>query len=531
MATKQKINLSPPSSTSISDNKGNLKAEWRLWFNKLYQRLGGDSAYSNVDLEDFINNIVGQVDDINKQVAILETQLTTVTADVDSIKLQINIINDNLLNLQTQITNNTNDILIINDSINTINNNIIDINTTLTSLQTQITTNTNAISTLNSSVIKTIASVGAGISIWLSKVGNTANFKSLVAGTNITLDNTTNANEIVINAAGGSSYTLPIASASVLGGLKIGSGLSIAGDGTVSTAGGSSPTVISGSNMSFAVGYDITHPNNSGCYVFAYSLSGAVPLTYSSDNIWIGKDVGQNCVNPSYNIFIGNRAGKSGAPNYCTILGHDAMVTGADNNIAIGLYALNNVTTQQNIAIGQYAMSYQRYSNCIGIGYGVTVNGNNQIQLGDSSQTVYCYGAVQDRSDARDKLDIQDSDHGLDFIMKLRARKWRWNHREKYRTPVLNADGEFYYKVEDNDGSKAGTRYHYGLVAQELQDILVKNNIDFGGFQDHNINKGEDVLSIGYNELISPLIKAIQEQQLMIIDLQNQIKNIKNNGV
>jgi hypothetical protein len=35
--------------------------------------------------------------------------------------------------------------------------------------------------------------------------------------------------------------------------------------------------------------------------------------------------------------------------------------------------------------------------------------------------------------------------------------------------------------------------------------------VDFGGYQDHKINGGEDVLSIGYDEMIAPLVKAIQE--------------------
>ncbi len=35
--------------------------------------------------------------------------------------------------------------------------------------------------------------------------------------------------------------------------------------------------------------------------------------------------------------------------------------------------------------------------------------------------------------------------------------------------------------------------------------------VDFGGYQDHSVKGGDDVLSIGYEEMIAPLIKAIQE--------------------
>jgi hypothetical protein len=62
-----------------------------------------------------------------------------------------------------------------------------------------------------------------------------------------------------------------------------------------------------------------------------------------------------------------------------------------------------------------------------------------------------------------------------------------------------------------HDGSKKRSRFHHGLIAQEVKAILDAKGIDFGGFQDHSVKGGDDVLSIGYEELIAPLIKAIQE--------------------
>ena len=62
-----------------------------------------------------------------------------------------------------------------------------------------------------------------------------------------------------------------------------------------------------------------------------------------------------------------------------------------------------------------------------------------------------------------------------------------------------------------HDGSKKRTRYHHGLIAQEVETLLQSRGIDFGGYRDHTIKGGEDVKTIGYTELIAPLIKAIQE--------------------
>jgi hypothetical protein len=63
----------------------------------------------------------------------------------------------------------------------------------------------------------------------------------------------------------------------------------------------------------------------------------------------------------------------------------------------------------------------------------------------------------------------------------------------------------------NKDGSKVGKRFHHGLIAQEVEALITETGIDFGGFQNHSLNGGSDVLSIGYDELIAPLIKAVQE--------------------
>jgi hypothetical protein len=62
-----------------------------------------------------------------------------------------------------------------------------------------------------------------------------------------------------------------------------------------------------------------------------------------------------------------------------------------------------------------------------------------------------------------------------------------------------------------HDGSKKRSRFHHGLIAQEVKAVLDDKGIDFGGFQDHSVKGGDDVLSIGYEELIGPMLKAIQE--------------------
>jgi hypothetical protein len=198
-------------------------------------------------------------------------------------------------------------------------------------------------------------------------------------------------------------------------------------------------------------------------------------------------------------------------------------------NTANGAYALyNNIGGTGNTAIGYDALnSTTGYSNVVGLGNGAQVTGDFEIQLGTASNTTYVYGTVQNRSDLRDKTEVRDTVLGLDFISKLRPVDYKWDMREDYKTEMPSPLSEEATEEEkdahkivmdewlesvklDNlthDGTHTRNRYHHGLIAQEVQDL----GIDFGGFQDHKINGGQDVLSIGYDELIAPMIKAIQE--------------------
>jgi hypothetical protein len=171
--------------------------------------------------------------------------------------------------------------------------------------------------------------------------------------------------------------------------------------------------------------------------------------------------------------------------------GTDSFAAGGANNTPS--YGATGVSS---IAIGNLSLASGARSTALG--YGATVTTADQIQLGNSSSTTYVYGTVQNRSDKRDKADIRDTVLGLEFINKLRPVDYKWDFRDNYRDTTP-------------DGSKKRVRYHHGLIAQELKSVIDSTGIDFGGFQDHTLIGGSDVLSIGYDELIAPLIKAVQE--------------------
>lgn len=178
------------------------------------------------------------------------------------------------------------------------------------------------------------------------------------------------------------------------------------------------------------------------------------------------------------------------------------------NNTAIGMGALYSaVSLNNNTAIGKDALAGNTlYSNCSGLGADTVVSANNQVQLGNYLTTTYVYGTVQNRSDLRDKAEVRDTVLGLDFINELRPVDYKWDMREDYRTEINSQLSEL-----THDGTHTRSRFHHGLIAQEVQDVIEASGVDFGGFQDHKVGGGDDVLSIGYDELIAPMIKAIQE--------------------
>jgi hypothetical protein len=265
-------------------------------------------------------------------------------------------------------------------------------------------------------------------------------------------------------------------------------------------------------------------------------------------------------------VVVGQEAMKnviSGA-NQCTIVGTEALgqmtTGGGTNTTAIGYQSLLSLTSgDNNTAIGAGCLSTAgTVVNCFGIGASAQVTGSNQGQLGDSSVTTYAYGAVQNRSDARDKTDIRDTKLGLSFINTLRPVDFKWDYRDDYRLNVDTApkppklpnvkagklEQEAYQaalvvfneqkiKWEEanklsnvvRDGSKKRNRYHQGLIAQEVKSVCDAAGIEFGGFQDHKIAGGDDVLSIGYGELVAPLIKAVQELSNKIAILETRISS------
>lgn len=244
--------------------------------------------------------------------------------------------------------------------------------------------------------------------------------------------------------------------------------------------------------------------------------------TFTSDNVCIGKGSGYSMTTTSYNVCVGKDSGYSlSTGSYNTLVGVGAHVSGNGSTYvtAIGPNALSLMQD------GSPATSL---TNATGLGNNVKVSGSNQVQLGNSSTTTYVYGTVQNRSDIRDKADVKPTAIGLDFINMIEAVDYRWDMRDDYiETTIDETTGKSVAVIREKDGSKKRNRYHHGVIAQQVKQAADAIGVDFGGFQNHAINGGCDVMTIGYDEFIAPLIRAVQELSTKLDDALAKIAKLE----
>ena len=242
----------------------------------------------------------------------------------------------------------------------------------------------------------------------------------------------------------------------------------------------------------------------------------ALPATAQSSNVAIGRGAMFSSVTGEFNVAIGRDC---------------AVKLKSSRNIAIGGYALLNHTDGTNglnVAVGHGALGSMQDSTpntnskeCVGLGNNTRVSGNNQIQLGNAGHTTYSYGAIQDRSDARDKIVEGDiTDAHISFFNDVEFKRYRLDYRDDY----IEIDDDGNITKLAKDGSKARKREHVGVIAQQVEQAMQAHNVDFAGLQHHAVNGGNDVYTVGYQEFIPILGEIVQRQQKQIDELKALIK-------
>jgi hypothetical protein len=212
-----------------------------------------------------------------------------------------------------------------------------------------------------------------------------------------------------------------------------------------------------------AVGHDATFNGNTFIGAQAGQSSTGGPNTF------LGEKSGQNNTSGTQSVFVGNRAG------------------------------ITNTTGGQHTILGYFAdVSSNNLQNATAIGYNTVVNANNKVRIGNTAVTVI-EGQVNftAASDRRLKTNISGLSKGLDFIMKL--------------NPVS-------YQMKNLDDK----RTNWGFIAQEVEEIVGESNaiLTVGGDQDRT-------LGLRYTDFVAPLVKAVQEQQTEIEELNEMLQEYR----
>ncbi len=230
-------------------------------------------------------------------------------------------------------------------------------------------------------------------------------------------------------------------------------------------------------------------------------------IAYDSNNVAIGVDALLNN-NPTNTI---NGTRNTAVGNFSLNINSTGL-----RNTALGYNTLNGITTgNYNTAIGANAYVGSNYSNSSAIGDGSAITASNQVRIGDTGvSSIGGYANWTNVSDKRFKKNILTNVPGLSFITKL-----------KPVTYLLDVEAiNSFLKIPENirkqdSGKMKNQEIQTGFIAQEVEQAAKETNFDFSGV-DKPKNEN-DFYGLRYAEFVVPLVKAVQEQQ-MIIEAQNK---------
>lgn len=156
---------------------------------------------------------------------------------------------------------------------------------------------------------------------------------------------------------------------------------------------------------------------------------------------------------------------------------------------------------------------------------------NNVYSLGNNTNRwteVFAVNGTINTSDENAKTEIAPTLLGLDFINLLQPKQFkmkesgRWtdgelvNMMDEQGNVIINKDGDPVKIVKPGSQQPIpGQRIHQGLIAQEVKTILDQFGIDSAIW----INGDDGIQGLRYEELIAPLIKAVQELSAKISKL------------
>jgi hypothetical protein len=234
-----------------------------------------------------------------------------------------------------------------------------------------------------------------------------------------------------------------------------------------------------------AFGNESMYENGFGAANAAFGHSTLHENTNGLANTAIGQQALYNNTTGNFNTGAGSNAGRNFKGEYNTFLGSesDATADGFDHSTALGVFS--RVTASDQVRIGNNTTA----------SIGGFVNWSNV-------------------SDGRFKKNVQQNVPGLEFILQLQPVTYN-----------LDVDGLNNWLSVNDSTQQNGTSVFSGFIAQDVEAIAKKIKYQFSGIDAPKNEK--DLYALRYAEFVVPLVKAIQDQQKIIEELQNQLQQVK----
>jgi len=307
--------------------------------------------------------------------------------------------------------------------------------------------------------------------------------------------------------------------------IAIGQTAGYTSQGTQSVAIGMDAGHTSQGSQSVAIGYRAgkNGPQGSGGVAIGWQanetatgdLSVAIGYqsnTYTADGATC---VGTNSTtNGNRSVSVGWNAHTIGTYGVC--VGSNSQTEGT-GSISIGYNCDVGTDGAGSTVVGYNANSY--YLDCTVLGKNANSTGTNQFVLGYTNITnLRCNDtSISSLSDARDKTEIVDCPYGIDYIKQVRPVKYKWDYRQehfvdgvappKQGTEEVGFIAQDLAALEGLTGATSLKSYQHYPEARDVDDNLVH----------------PDLYEADALKLFPVLVKAVQEQQAMIEELQAQV--------
>jgi len=248
----------------------------------------------------------------------------------------------------------------------------------------------------------------------------------------------------------------------------------------------------------------------------------ALFFTTGAKNTAVGGDALFGCIGGVQNTAVGYLALAGEAGNNNAAVGIEALkVCTGNDNTAMGKNAGNAVTSgTNNLFLGKDA-------GLTGSPGGVITTGDHRIHLGDENITD-CNIQVDwtVASDQRDKTDFTDLDLGLDFVKALSPVTYKWDKRSKYGDKTAD---DYDLLDQTPDGTHKEDWLDIGFKAQEVQALEEAAGYTADAKKNLTVSTTDDGKQMGlqYSKFVPILVKAIQEQNALIVALTARITTLE----